>query len=120
MTVAADQGTAMPDAARPRRFTGLLPHVLVRYRRPQWWQELAIIAISYWFYSIGRNAVPEPAALAFRHGHSVLKLQNKLHLNFELSLNHFVAAHDPLAQVMYYCYATLHFFITAAVLVWLY
>jgi len=120
MTVAADHGSVPAGAARPRRFTGVLPHVLVRYRRPQWWQEVAIIAIGYWLYGLGRNAVPQQESVALRHGRSVQHLQNTLHLNFELSVNQFVAAHEALAQVMDYYYATLHFIITAGVLVWLY
>ncbi len=33
-----------------------------------WWQEIAIIAIGYWLYSLGRNAIPEQASIAIRHG----------------------------------------------------
>jgi hypothetical protein len=105
---------------RPHGFTGLLPHALVRWRRPRWWQELAIIAIGYWLYSIGRNAVPEQASIALRHARSVQHLQDWLHLNFELSVNHFVAHTEWLAQVMDYYYATLHFIITLGVMLWLF
>ena len=55
-----------------------------------------------------------------RHGRSVQHLQDVLHLNWELSINHFVAAHEWLAQVIDYYYATLHFIITIGVLVWLF
>jgi hypothetical protein len=125
MTVAADQGAVRPSGDtrqndRKQHFSGLLPHVLVRYRRPQWWQEVAIIAIGYWLYSLGRNAVPSHVTTALRHGRSVQDLQSTLHLNFELSVNHFIADHEALAQVMDYYYATLHFIITAAVMVWLF
>ncbi len=113
--------TIAPETRSGRRgFTGLLPHRLVRHRAPRWWQELAIIAIAYWLYGLGRNAVPEQATIALRHGRSVQRLQDTLHLNFELSVNHFVASHEPVAQVMDYYYATLHFVITIGVLVWLY
>ncbi|HEX8095168.1 phosphatase PAP2 family protein, partial [Jatrophihabitans sp.] len=47
-------------------------------------------------------------------------LQDALHLNFERSLNRYVAAHEPLAQVMNYYYATLHFVVTIGCLVWLF
>lgn len=105
------------DAAR---FTGLLPHVVVRFRRPVWWQELAIIAASYWLYSQIRNAVPEQRSIALRHGRSVQHLQDTLHLNFELSVNRFLAHTEWLAQPMNYYYATLHFVVTIAVMVWLF
>jgi hypothetical protein len=108
--------------ARPkqRRFTGLLPHRLLRWRRPVWWQELAIIGIGYWLYTLVRNAVPEQRTIALRHGTSVQHLQDRLHLNFELSVNHFVARNEWLAQIMDYYYATMHFIVTIAVMVWLF
>jgi len=93
---------------------------MLRWRRPVWWQELGIIAVGYWLYSIGRNAVPEQESIARRHGRGVQHLQDALHLNFELSLNHFVAAHEWIAQIMNYYYATLHFIVTIGVMVWLF
>jgi hypothetical protein len=118
--VAVQPSTDTAAAQIRRGFTGLLPHRMLRWRRPVWWQELAIIAIGYWLYTIGRNAVPEQATIALRHGHSVQHLQDVLHLNFELSFNHFVARTEWLAQMMDYYYATLHFIVTIAVLVWIY
>jgi PAP2 superfamily len=116
--------TTSDEASAPRhlqrRFNGLLPHRLLRWRRPTWWQELGIIAVGYWLYSLGRNAVPEQASIALRHGRSVQHLQDALHLNFELSVNHFVGDNEWLAQPMNYYYATLHFIVTIGVLVWLF
>src|SRR5437660_8470254 len=83
-----------------RGFSGILPRRLLRWRRPVWWQELAIIGIGYWLYSVGRNAVPEQESIAQRHGRSVQHLQDLLHFNFELSINHFVAHTEWLAQAM--------------------
>ncbi|HEV7204212.1 MAG TPA: phosphatase PAP2 family protein [Jatrophihabitans sp.] len=103
-----------------RRFTGILPHRMLRWRRPLWWQEVAIIAFGYWLYSLGRNAIPEQASIALRHGRSIQHVQDILHLNFELSFNHFVAENAWLAQVLDYYYATLHFLVTPVVLVWLF
>jgi hypothetical protein len=102
------------------RFGGLLPNRMLRWRRPVWWQEIAIIAFGYWLYSLGRNAVPEEATIAARHGRSIQHLQDLLHLNWELSVNHFVAAQEWLAQVMDYYYSTLHFVVTPAVMIWLF
>lgn len=118
--VAVDgEKSAAPD--RPRfGFTGLLPHRLLRWRRPVWWQELAIIGIGYWLYTIVRNAVPEQETIAMRHGQAVQRLQDNLHLNFELSVNHVVARNEWLAQIMDYYYATMHFIVTIAVMVWLF
>jgi hypothetical protein len=93
---------------------------MLRWRRPRWWQELGILAVGYWLYSMGRNAVPLQASIALRHGRSIQHIQDILHLNWELSFNHFVAAHEWLAQVLNYYYSTLHFIITPAVMIWLY
>jgi hypothetical protein len=112
--------TVQPADSSSRRFTGILPHGMLRYRRPVGWQEIAIIALGYWLYSLGRNAVPEQASIALRHGRSIAHLQDVLHMNWELSINHFVAGHEWLAQTMDYYYATLHFIVTPVVMVWLF
>jgi len=119
--VAATQTLEQASASVTRNgFSGVLPHRLLRWRRPVWWQEIAIIALGYWLYSLGRNAIPEQASIALRHGRSIQHLQDLLHLNWELSINHFVAANEWLAQIMDYYYATLHFILTPVVMVWLF
>jgi PAP2 superfamily protein len=109
----------IPRADR-RGFSGLLPRRLLRWRRPVWWQEIAIIALGYWLYTLGRNAIPNQASIALRHGRSIEHLQHTLGLDWELSINHFVAANEWLAQVMDYYYATLHFIVTPVVMAWLF
>lgn len=111
--------TAAPSSDT-RRFTGLLPRRMKHWRRPVWWQELLIIAIGYWLYSLGRNAIPEQASIAMRHGRGIQHLQDALHLNFELSFNHIVANQEWLAQSLNYYYSTLHFIVTPGVLIWLF
>ena len=113
------RGIASRADVRPG-FSGLFPHVLLRWRRPVWWQEIGIIAIGYWLYSLGRNAIPEQASIALRHGWSIQHVQDVLHLNFEKSINTWVAAHEWLAQCLDYYYATLHFVVTIGVLLWLF
>jgi hypothetical protein len=115
--------TAAPtraDTPSARRFHGLWPQRLLYHRTPRWWQELALIGIGYYLYREARNLVPDQPGIAFRHGRSVQWLQDRLHLNFELSVNHFVDQNPWLAQTMDYYYATLHFVVTIAVLVWLF
>lgn len=110
---------ARPDV-RPRGFTGVLPHRVSRWRRPVWWQELALIAFAYWLYSIGRNAIPQQQSIAIRHGFSIQHVQEILGLDFEQSVNHWVAAREWVAQAANYYYATLHFLVTMGVLGWLF
>jgi hypothetical protein len=120
--VSATTTATTPGGASPRRsrFNGLFPDRLLRHRAPRWWQELLLIAIGYFLYGRVRNLVPDQASIAMRHGRGVQHLQAALHLNFELSVNRFVAGHEWLAQVMDYYYATLHFVVTIAVLIWLF
>ena len=112
------QRTSAPTQSH--RFTGLLPNRMLRWRRPVWWQEIAIIAFGYWLYTMGRNALPEQAAIARRHGRSIAHLQDVLQLNWERSFNHFVAGIEWVAQFLDYYYSTMHFIVTISVMVWLF
>ena len=114
-----DLRSAAPGRGRTR-FSGVLPRRLLRFRRPVWWQEVAIIAIGYWMYSVGRNAIPQQASIAIRHGLSIQHLQEIVGINFELSVNQFIASHEWLAQILDYYYATLHFVVTLGVLGWMF
>jgi hypothetical protein len=93
---------------------------MLRWRRPRWWQEIAIIALGYWLYTLGRNAIDADDSIAFRHARGIQHLQDVLHLNWELSFNRLVAAHEWLAQPMDYYYSMLHFVVTPVVMVWLF
>lgn len=120
MVATQTRGAASRAGAAGNHFPGLLPHRLLRFRRPVWWQEFGIVALGYWLYSLGRNAIPEQVSIATRHGLSIQHMQDILRLNFELSLNRWVATHEWVAQVLDYYYATLHFAVTIGVLVWLF
>jgi hypothetical protein len=93
---------------------------MLHWRRPVWWQEIGIIAFGYWLYTMGRNAIPEQASIARRHGRSIEHLQDWLQLNWERSFNHFVAGVEWLAQLLDYYYSTMHFIVTISVMVWLF
>lgn len=120
-TTAQTAGSAQgPEPSRRRRFTGLLPNRLLDHRPPRLWQEALLIALGYFLYGRVRNLVPSHEGLAMQHGRAVQHLQSDLHLSFELSVNRFVARHEWLAQSMDYYYATLHFVVTPACLLWLF
>ncbi|MFH8724599.1 phosphatase PAP2 family protein [Streptomyces termitum] len=89
-------------------------------RRPRIWFELLLIAISYWVYSLIRNAVPEQKAEALKHADWIWKAEGSLGLAFEHAVNHAVNSVTWLIVAMNYYYATLHFIVTIGVLVWLY
>ena len=91
-----------------------------RVRAPRWWQEIAFIAAVYYLYSLVRNAVPSVRTGAFGRAHAILSIESWLHVDIERSVNQFVAGQHWLAYICNYYYATLHFVVTIAVLVWVY
>lgn len=88
--------------------------------RPRLWFELLLIAVSYAIYSAIRNAAPDRVADAQKHARWIWDLQGHLGLAFERSVNHAVEGVTWLVVTMNYYYATLHFVVTIAVLVWLF
>ncbi|MBV2353662.1 phosphatase PAP2 family protein [Streptomyces sp. J2-1] len=110
--------------AVPRTVTGGgpggAPHRRGRPRRPRLWFEILLIAVSYWTYSLIRNAVPEQKAAALRNADRLWALEHRLGIAVESSVNHAVDSVTWLIVGMNYYYATLHFVITVGVLVWLY
>ncbi|WP_443070897.1 phosphatase PAP2 family protein [Streptomyces sp. NBC_01476] len=91
-----------------------------RPRSPRVWFEVLLIGFSYWLYSQIRNAVPEQRGVALRHADSVWSFEQRIGLGVEHAVNHAVNSVTWLIVGMNYYYATLHFVITIAVLVWLY
>ncbi|MEZ3182117.1 phosphatase PAP2 family protein [Streptomyces pimonensis] len=89
-------------------------------RRPRLWFEILLIAVSYWTYSLIRNAVPEQQAEALRNADWIWRFERQLGLAFEESVNHAANSVTWLIVGMNYYYATLHFVVTLGVLVWLY
>ena len=85
-----------------------------------WWHELLIIALGYLFYTIIRNGVPAREGVAFLRAIDVVKAEQTLRIFHELAINKTVAAHQHIAQVMNYYYATAHFIVTIWVGVWLF
>ena len=118
MTATDTLGTAA--AEQPRRVRALLPERIRAQRRPRWWQEIGFVLICYELYSLVRNAVPSQERTALRRAVDVLSAERSLHIDVEHTLNAFVARHHALAYFCDYYYATLHFVVTIAVMVWLY
>jgi hypothetical protein len=110
--------TAAPT--RPRRPVALLPARARGVRPPKWWQEIAFLGICYWLYALVRNAVPDHQVAAGHRALDLLSVERGMHIDVEHGLNVFVTRTDWLAYVCNYYYATLHFAVTIAVLVWLY
>ncbi|MEW2518369.1 phosphatase PAP2 family protein [Actinacidiphila alni] len=116
-------GATLPDGATGVARTEPRHTLLGRLRtprRPRLWFEILLIGVSYWLYSLVRNAVPEQERVALRHASSVWSFEGHLGLDIERSVNHSVNSVTWLIVGMNYYYATLHFVITIGVLVWLY
>lgn len=83
-------------------------------------RELVLLAALYVGYSASRLVADDvfgPAADRARH---LLAVEHWLLLDVERPVNAWFAAHDAAGLVASYWYATLHYVVTAAVLVWLY
>nr|WP_240965239.1 phosphatase PAP2 family protein [Streptomyces zingiberis] len=89
-------------------------------RRPRLRFEILLIAVSYWTYSLIRNAVPEQKAAALRNADWIWRAEEALGIAVEHAINHAVNSVTWLIVGMNYYYATLHFVVTIGVLVWLY
>ncbi|KAF4405885.1 MULTISPECIES: phosphatase PAP2 family protein [Streptomyces] len=89
-------------------------------RHPRLWFEILLIALSYWTYSLIRNAVPEQKAAALRNADWILRAEETLGIAVEQTINKAVNSVTWLVVGMNYYYATLHFIVTIGVLVWLY
>ncbi|MFB4425010.1 phosphatase PAP2 family protein [Streptomyces sp. QL37] len=89
-------------------------------RRPRLWFEILLIAVSYWLYSLVRNAVPEQKAAALRNADWIWSLEHTVGLAFEETVNQAVNSVTWLIVSMNYYYATLHFVVTIGVLIWLF
>ncbi|MFE0380988.1 phosphatase PAP2 family protein [Streptomyces inhibens] len=89
-------------------------------RTPRLWFEILLIAVSYWTYSLIRNAVPEQKAQALKNADWIWQAEHSLGIAVEHTVNHAVNGVTWLIVSMNYYYATLHFIVTIGVLVWLY
>ncbi|MFF9864207.1 phosphatase PAP2 family protein [Streptomyces sp. NPDC013953] len=89
-------------------------------RRPRIWFEILLLAVSYWTYSLIRNAVPEQKAEALRNADWIWRAEQALGIAVEKTVNHAIDSVTWLIVGMNYYYATLHFIVTIGVLVWLY
>ena len=114
---------AAPHSVTDETTPGGRPGPLRRLRtphRPRLWFEILLIAVSYWTYSLIRNAVPEQRGEALRNADWIWRAEHQLGMAVEESVNHTVNSVNWLIVGMNYYYATLHFVVTIGVLVWLF
>jgi hypothetical protein len=84
-----------------------------------WWVDAAVLVPLYCLYMATRGLADALAADAVAFGWSVQQFSEALHLDVELGLNHWLLDVPVLAIACCYYYATLHFIVTPAVLLWM-
>ncbi|HEX2901825.1 MAG TPA: phosphatase PAP2 family protein [Jatrophihabitans sp.] len=94
--------------------------LLRRVRGTAWWQELGVVALLYAGYDLIRGFIAGSTGRAERDGAGILHLEQVLHLDPEHWLNDNLSRLSALAVPACYFYATLHFIVTPAVLIWLF
>ncbi|MEU3945732.1 phosphatase PAP2 family protein [Streptomyces sp. NPDC029526] len=88
--------------------------------RLRWWTELPLIVLVYACYSLGRLVVRGDVSDAVDHGLAILRIEKALYLNAESPLNRWFTEEPWLGIPADFWYASLHYLVTPAVLVWLF
>ncbi|WP_340378821.1 phosphatase PAP2 family protein [Streptomyces sp. SS7] len=88
--------------------------------RLRWWTELPLILLVYACYSAGRLLARGDVTTAVDHGLAILRVEKFLHLNAEHPLNRLFTGEAWLGVPADFWYASLHYLVTPAILVWLF
>ncbi|KUO13701.1 phosphatase PAP2 family protein [Streptomyces sp. DSM 15324] len=88
--------------------------------RLRWWTELPLILLVYACYSAGRLLARGDVTTAVDHGLAILRIEKYLHLNAEHPLNRLFTSEAWLGVPADFWYASLHYLVTPAILVWLF
>jgi hypothetical protein len=111
----------VPDQQEPTKQT---PHwAAFKGYRLHWWVEVLLIAAFYFAYSMIRDIrgeKPVSAQQAFHNALRVVRVERWLHIFGEQSVQQFFLTWHWLAQALDLYYGSLHFVVTAGVLVYLF
>jgi len=89
--------------------------------RPRWWGEAVVLVGLLWAYDVVRSLAPARVPQAVRTARGLLGFEHAWHLDVERPLNHALVHAGAVAQdIVNYYYATLHLWLTVAVLGWVY
>lgn len=88
-------------------------------KRSPLWAEALVIGWLCWVYDAISNLAPLRLRAALAHGTAALRLERALHLDPELTLNHWLAAHHTLGLIASDYYDNAHFVVTLGLLGWL-
>ncbi|MEO5874127.1 MAG: phosphatase PAP2 family protein [Streptosporangiaceae bacterium] len=88
---------------------------------PPVWRELLLIVLFYAAYTVTRIVLsPTGTETAFVHAQEVMRWEDELGINFELTLNGHLLDHERLAFLANLFYLSAHFVVTTGIAVWLY
>jgi PAP2 superfamily len=112
---------AHAESTKPAR-VGLLTRL--RARRRMWMairglREIVLIGGVYSLYDVTRYLVAGDHNAAFGHGYAILHFEQRIGIAPEHALNKLFSAHIILGLPADYIYATMHYIVTPAVLIWL-
>ena len=88
-------------------------------KRSPLWVEALVIGWLCWVYDAISNLAPLRLHAALAHGTAALRLERALHLDPELTLNRWLAAHHTLGLIASDYYDNAHFVVTLGLLGWL-
>ncbi|MFF9778957.1 phosphatase PAP2 family protein [Streptomyces sp. NPDC013978] len=88
--------------------------------RLRWWTELPLILLVYGAYSAGRLLARGDTSHAVEHGLAILRIEKAFRLNAEHPLNRLFTREPWIGIPADFWYASLHYLVTPALLVWLF
>jgi hypothetical protein len=118
-SAAIDRGSGPPAATlRPAGIAGVGEHAAAP-ARSRWWVELLAIAWLLFLYDAVTNLAPLRLSIALGNARGILHVERLLHIDPELTLDRWLAAHHTLGLVLSDYYDNAHFIVTLGILVWL-
>lgn len=84
------------------------------------WRELGFLALVYAGYALTRVLASDAMAPARERALRIVEVQRPMGLDFERSVNHWLAGHDLFGTLSAFHYAGAHYVVTTGVLLWLF
>ncbi|HSZ70123.1 MAG TPA: phosphatase PAP2 family protein [Solirubrobacteraceae bacterium] len=94
-------------------------HIAAAAKRTPLWAEALVVVWLCWVYDAISNLAPLRLHAALAHALGILRLERSLHLDPELTLNRWLAAHHTLGLIVSDYYDNAHFIVTLGLLGWL-
>ncbi len=106
-----------PAALGPAPSAGASTHAQAAApARTRWWVELLVIGWLLFVYDAINNLAPLRLSTALGNGRGILHVEQLLHIDPELSLDRWLAAHRTLATILANYYDNAHFVVTLGLL----